>query len=76
MFAARIVLHNSWKAQTLPVIIDGIPSKDKELITKSDAHGCKTFPHPGLDWKEKYQTPRVGQILAQCKERATSSYGM
>jgi acetyl esterase/lipase len=42
----RIVLHINWKAQTLPVIIGGLPSKK---AAGSKARDWKALPQPGLD---------------------------
>ncbi|KAI0202891.1 hypothetical protein F4808DRAFT_449551 [Astrocystis sublimbata] len=44
----RIVLHINWKAQTLPVIIDGLPSRRKAVAasTKTDWNAA---PQPALE---------------------------
>ena len=43
----RIILHINWKAQTLPVIIGGLPSKDKAAGSK--VQDWNALPQPGLD---------------------------
>lgn len=40
----RIVLHMNWKAQTLPIIIGGLPSKDAAMKTK--AKNWQALPQP------------------------------
>ncbi|KAI0542223.1 BcPKS19, polyketide synthase [Xylaria digitata] len=44
----RIVLHINWKAQTLPVIIGGLPSR-KKASQNSDVEDWNALPQPGLD---------------------------
>ncbi|KAI0408576.1 BcPKS19, polyketide synthase [Xylaria palmicola] len=44
----RIVLHINWKAQTLPVIIGGLPSR-KKADERSDARDWNALPLPELD---------------------------
>jgi acetyl esterase/lipase len=62
----RIVLHINWKAQTLPVIIGGLPSRSK--ASKSDVRDWKALPQPAREEiirvsplaqvvRAKYQTP-------------------
>ena len=43
----RIVLHINWKAQTLPVIVGGLPSKRK--AAGSTVGDWNALPQPGLD---------------------------
>ncbi|OCK81842.1 beta-ketoacyl synthase [Lepidopterella palustris CBS 459.81] len=40
----RIILHINWKAQTLPVIIEGLPSKQK--VAGSDVQKYHNLPQP------------------------------
>lgn len=44
----RIVLHINWKAQTLPVIINGLPSRNK-ADKMSDVRDWNDLPQPGVD---------------------------
>ncbi|KAI0905937.1 BcPKS19, polyketide synthase [Ustulina deusta] len=44
----RIVLHINWKAQTLPVIVGGLPSKNK-AGRSSGTKNWNALPQPGLD---------------------------
>ncbi|KAI1755466.1 BcPKS19, polyketide synthase [Xylaria castorea] len=44
----RIVLHINWKAQTLPVIIGGLPSRRK-VDKNSESKDWNNLPQPGLD---------------------------
>ncbi|GAP87780.1 putative thiolase-like protein [Rosellinia necatrix] len=44
----RIVLHINWKAQTLPVIIGGLPSREK-AGNHSDVKDWNALPQPSLD---------------------------
>ncbi|KAI0862679.1 BcPKS19, polyketide synthase [Xylaria cubensis] len=44
----RIVLHINWKAQTLPVIIGGLPSR-KKADMGSESKDWNNLPQPGLD---------------------------
>ncbi|KAI0415829.1 BcPKS19, polyketide synthase [Xylaria grammica] len=44
----RIVLHINWKAQTLPVIIGGLPSKER-AGKNSDIKDWNALPQPQLD---------------------------
>jgi acetyl esterase/lipase len=43
----RIVLHINWKAQTLPVIIDGLPSR-KRAGNDCDTKDWNALPQPGI----------------------------
>ena len=43
----RILLHINWKAQTLLVIIGGLPSKNK--LTSSDARKWYNLPQPAQE---------------------------
>ncbi|KAI1127777.1 BcPKS19, polyketide synthase [Nemania abortiva] len=45
----RIVLHINWKAQTLPVIIGGLPSRRKADRESDDDKDWNALPQPGLD---------------------------
>ncbi|KAI0191545.1 BcPKS19, polyketide synthase [Xylaria flabelliformis] len=44
----RIVLHINWRAQTLPVIIGGLPSRTKADMG-SESKDWNNLPQPGLD---------------------------
>ncbi|KAI0455410.1 BcPKS19, polyketide synthase [Xylaria acuta] len=44
----RIVLHINWKAQTLPVIIGGLPSR-KKADKNPEIKDWNNLPQPGLD---------------------------
>ena len=43
----HIVLHINWKAQTLPVILGGLPSEKK--ASGSEVRDWGALPQPGLD---------------------------
>ena len=43
----RVLLHINWKAQTLPVIVGGLPSKNK--LTDSDTRKWCDLPQPTKD---------------------------
>ncbi|KAF5857101.1 hypothetical protein ETB97_006245 [Aspergillus alliaceus] len=43
----RIVLHINWKAQTLPIIIGGLPSKKESAVLS--IQDWKALPQPSLD---------------------------
>ncbi|KAI1115963.1 BcPKS19, polyketide synthase [Nemania sp. NC0429] len=46
----RIVLHINWKAQTLPVIIGGLPSRKKaDAASDGEARDWNDLPQPGAD---------------------------
>lgn len=45
----RIVLHINWKAQTLPVIIGGLPSKARAARDRSDAGYYNSLPQPPVE---------------------------
>lgn len=47
----RIVMHINWKAQTLPVILTGLPSKKKALAAAAsqDGRDWGKLPQPPLD---------------------------
>lgn len=45
----RIVLHINWKAQTLPVIMNGLPSRRKAAIEHSDVKNWDALPQPSLE---------------------------
>ena len=53
------MLHINWKAQTLPVIIGGLLSKNK--ATKSDVRDWKALPQPEL--KEIIKASPLAQIV-------------
>ena len=42
----RIVLHINWKAQTLPVIMGGLPSKSKLAATSTTGNDYHNLPQP------------------------------
>ncbi|KAI0442186.1 BcPKS19, polyketide synthase [Xylaria telfairii] len=44
----RIVLHINWKAQTLPVIVGGLPSR-KKADRNSETRDWNNLPQPSLD---------------------------
>jgi acetyl esterase/lipase len=44
----RIVLHINWKAQTLPIILNGLPSR-KTAAEHSDVKDWNALPQPSLD---------------------------
>lgn len=45
----RIVLHNNWKGQTLPVILGGLPSREKAITQYPDVKDWHVLPQPSLD---------------------------
>ncbi|KAL5360632.1 hypothetical protein BJX96DRAFT_165303 [Aspergillus floccosus] len=45
----RIVLHINWKAQTLPVILDGLPSRQKAAAEHPDVQDWNARPQPALE---------------------------
>ncbi|KAL8727819.1 MAG: hypothetical protein Q9166_005811 [cf. Caloplaca sp. 2 TL-2023] len=45
----RIVLHINWKAQTLPVIMNGLPSRRKAVAEHPDVEDWSALPQPTLD---------------------------
>ncbi|OCK75370.1 alpha/beta-hydrolase [Lepidopterella palustris CBS 459.81] len=45
----RIVLHINWKAQTLPVIMKGLPSHRKAAVEHPDVEDWNALPQPTLD---------------------------
>ncbi|KAI3325978.1 alpha/beta-hydrolase [Xylariaceae sp. AK1471] len=45
----RIVLHINWKAQTLPVILNGLPSRKKAVVEHPDIKDWGALPQPSLD---------------------------
>ncbi|KAL4864217.1 hypothetical protein BDV12DRAFT_205861 [Aspergillus spectabilis] len=45
----RIVLHINWKAQTLPVILNGLPSRQQAQLEYPDVKDWSTRPQPTLD---------------------------
>ena len=45
----RIVLHINWKAQTLPVILSGLPSRSKVAAEHSDVKDWNALSQPSLD---------------------------
>ncbi|KAF7157290.1 hypothetical protein CNMCM5623_001413 [Aspergillus felis] len=45
----RIVLHINWKAQTLPVILNGLPSQKKAAAEHPDVEDWNALPQPSLD---------------------------
>jgi acetyl esterase/lipase len=45
----RIVLHINWKAQTLPVIIKGLPSRRKAADEQPDVEDWAALPQPTLE---------------------------
>ncbi|KAF2230777.1 hypothetical protein EV356DRAFT_579785 [Viridothelium virens] len=45
----RTVLHINWKAQTLPVILNGLPSRSKAPAEHPDVKDWNTLPQPSLD---------------------------
>ncbi|EFQ36407.1 beta-ketoacyl synthase domain-containing protein [Colletotrichum graminicola M1.001] len=45
---ARIVLHMNWKAQTLPVVISGLPSKSS-VASESPGVNWNALPQPPVD---------------------------
>lgn len=60
----RIVLHINWKAQTLPVIIGGLPSRSK--ANKLASRDWKALPQPEL--KEIIRaSPRAQIVRGQYK---------
>ncbi|CZR52558.1 related to polyketide synthase [Phialocephala subalpina] len=46
---ARLVLHINWKAQTIPLIIGGLPSKSKILSSSSNPRDYYNLPQPSSD---------------------------
>ena len=45
----RIVLHINWKAQTLPVIMNGLPSKTQASAAGTNKTDWGALPQPSLD---------------------------
>ncbi|KAI1195589.1 BcPKS19, polyketide synthase [Nemania serpens] len=46
----RVVLHINWRAQTLPVIIGGLPSRKKaDEASSSEVRDWNHLPQPGVD---------------------------
>ncbi|EFX05534.1 polyketide synthase [Grosmannia clavigera kw1407] len=45
----RIVMHINWKAQTLPVILNGLPSKKRALAAFAEEQDWGKLPQPPLD---------------------------
>ncbi|KAK7754813.1 Type I Iterative PKS [Diatrype stigma] len=45
----RIVLHINWKAQTLPVILGGLPSRRKAAQQHPEVEDWNALPQPGPD---------------------------
>lgn len=45
----RLVLHINWKAQTIPLIINGLPSKTKILSDGGNPRDYYNLPQPSLE---------------------------
>ncbi len=45
----RLILHINWKAQTLPVILNGLPSKTGAATEHSEVADWGALPQPSLD---------------------------
>lgn len=45
----RIVLHMNWKAQTLPVLIWGLPCKTSARHEDADSNDCDALPQPPFE---------------------------
>ncbi|KZL87534.1 polyketide synthase [Colletotrichum incanum] len=43
---SRIILHMNWKAQTLPIIIEGLPSKRRAASERPDVEDWNVLPQP------------------------------
>lgn len=43
----RFVLHMNWKAQTLPLLLNGLPSKEK--LAGANAKALETLPMPPME---------------------------
>ncbi|KXH59623.1 beta-ketoacyl synthase [Colletotrichum salicis] len=46
---SRIILHMNWKAQTLPVVIGGLPSRRHAATQRPDVTDWNVLPQPALD---------------------------
>ncbi|KAK3332590.1 hypothetical protein B0T19DRAFT_457479, partial [Cercophora scortea] len=45
----RLIIHYNWNAQLVPLLIKGLPSKAKALVTKTPIDSLRNLPMPSLD---------------------------
>ncbi|KAF4900163.1 Methylphloroacetophenone synthase [Colletotrichum fructicola] len=66
---SRIILHMNWKAQTLPIIIDGLPSRKLAASKRAEVTDWNNLPQPSTE--EIRRCSPLAQVKNGCFQTPT-----